>query len=58
MNQRAAKRPFYGTPLPHFLGVSHRSMAESVEAYASACPGREELPERGSERHHGNSADC
>jgi hypothetical protein len=24
--------------------------------YASACPGREELPERGSERHHGNSA--
>ena len=25
--------------------------------YASACPGREELPERGSERHHGNSAD-
>src|SRR5829696_4716731 len=23
----------------------------------SACPGREELPERGSERYHGNSAD-
>jgi hypothetical protein len=33
------------------------AMRISWMPYASACPGREELPERGTERHHGNSAD-